>query len=230
MMRFITEGRGSDSPYVECVWRGQAEADTSLPCPADGRWNLRIAKWHGQVQVAVEGPMSQAVPKTHIEGIDWMVVKFKLGVHLPSLQVSRLLDSAALLPSGVRQSFWLDGCTWQLPDFENADTFVDHLVRDEVVQYDAVVRAALQDQPPEVSARTLRHHFQQVTGLRQSTIRQIERARDAMGMLEQGIPILDVVDQLAYADQPHLTRSLKRFMGYTPARIGQYDIDQVSVI
>jgi AraC-like DNA-binding protein len=48
---------------------------------------------------------------------------------------------------------------------------------------------------------------------------QIERAQQAMALLEQGVPILDTVEQVGYADQPHLTRSLKRFVGRTPAEI-----------
>ncbi len=45
------------------------------------------------------------------------------------------------------------------------------------------------------------------------------RARHARTLLQQGISILDTVEQAGYADQPHLTRSLKRFMGQTPAQI-----------
>jgi hypothetical protein len=220
-MRFIAEMRASDSVYIDCVVRGQAESDTILPCPADGRWNLRIARWQEKVHVSVEGPMTQAVSKTHIEGIDWLVIKFKLGVHFPHFTVSSLMDGDMVLPNAVRNAFWLGGCAWQLPDFENADTFVGHLVREAVLQCDPVVRDALQDLPLDIAPRTLRHHFQQVTGLRHSTVRQIERARDALALLERGVPILDVVDTLAYADQPHLTRSLKRFMGCTPARVGR---------
>ncbi|HEV8194086.1 MAG TPA: AraC family transcriptional regulator [Ktedonobacterales bacterium] len=41
----------------------------------------------------------------------------------------------------------------------------------------------------------------------------------ATALLEQGVPISDVIYQAGYFDQPHLTRSLKRFMGQTPAQI-----------
>jgi AraC-like DNA-binding protein len=40
-----------------------------------------------------------------------------------------------------------------------------------------------------------------------------------MMLLEQGVSILDTVEQAGYFDQPHLTRSLKRYVGYTPAQI-----------
>lgn len=218
-MTFIAEGRLSDSPYVDSIWQGRADADHTLMCPADGRWNLCFTTLNGKVQVSVEGPMTQAIPQTHVENVYWLVIKFKLGVFLPGVSAREYVDGSALLPEAACQSFWLHSLTWQIPDYENADTFVDWLVRDDVVQVSPVVIAALQDQPQAVAERTLRHHFKQVTGLTHSHIRQIERTRDAMTLLQQGVSILDVVDRLGYADQSHLTRSMKRFMGYTPTQV-----------
>jgi methylphosphotriester-DNA--protein-cysteine methyltransferase len=70
-----------------------------------------------------------------------------------------------------------------------------------------------------MSARTVRHRFLRATGLTQSHIRQFERAQRAEALLKQGVSILDTVHELGYFDQPHLTRSLKQFIGYTPAQI-----------
>lgn len=218
-MTFFAEGRLSDSPYVECVWRGSAEADHTLMCPADGRLNLCFTRLNGETRVTVEGALSQAVPDTHVEGVEWLVIKFRLGVFFPTVPARPFLDAAAPLPDSSGQSFWFNGASWQRPTFENADTFVDWLMRDNAVQINPVISRALHDQPPDVSARTLRHHFLQTIGLTQSHIRQIERARDAMSLLQDDVPILDVVSRLAYADQPHLTRSMKRFMGYTPTQV-----------
>ncbi|NJP11515.1 MAG: helix-turn-helix transcriptional regulator [Leptolyngbyaceae cyanobacterium RU_5_1] len=47
----------------------------------------------------------------------------------------------------------------------------------------------------------------------------IERAWQAATLLEQGISILDTVEQTGYADQSHLTRSLQRLIRQTPAQI-----------
>lgn len=221
-MSFSAVGRLSDSPYVDSIWHGQSEDDDmTLMCPADGRWNLCLTKLHGRVQVSIEGPISRAVPKTHIDGVAWMTIKFKLGVVIPLLSASDIRDSQALLPGGAHRSFWLHGSTWELPDFENTDTFVDKLVKDEVLVWEPVVKAALDDRPPPLSPRTIRHRFLQNIGLTQGHIRQIERARDASTLLQQGTSILDVTHQIGYADQPHLTRALKRFMGYTPVQTMQ---------
>lgn len=64
----------------------------------------------------------------------------------------------------------------------------------------------------------MRHRFLRATGLTQGTILQIERAKRASALLEQGVPILDTVYEAGYFDQPHLTRSLRRFVGKTPAQ------------
>jgi AraC-like DNA-binding protein len=55
--------------------------------------------------------------------------------------------------------------------------------------------------------------------LTQGTVRQIERARRATLFLQQGISILDTVDLTGYADQAHMTRALKRYIGITPTQI-----------
>jgi AraC-like DNA-binding protein len=59
----------------------------------------------------------------------------------------------------------------------------------------------------------------QATGLTYGTIVQIERAREAVTVLKRGASIADAIYQVGYYDQPHLTRSLKRFVGKTPAQI-----------
>ena len=50
-------------------------------------------------------------------------------------------------------------------------------------------------------------------------IRQIQRVERAVDLLTRGVPALDVVRLAGFADQPHLARSLKRFVGQTPSQI-----------
>ena len=108
---------------------------------------------------------------------------------------------------------------WQLPDYDNADTFVDWLVRKGLLARDPLVDAALQGHLKDRDPRTLQRHFLRANGLTQSAVRQIERARYATSLLQQGTSILDTVEQAGYFDQPHLTRSLKYLIGQTPAQI-----------
>lgn len=222
-MDTIFEGRFSDSPYIEGIWRGRAGSNYAPVCPADGRWDLLFLRQDGQVKVSVEGPRTKATPKIQAEGAEWLVVMFKLGTFMPSLPIRNLLDGEAVLPETAGRSFWLHGSTWQFPDYENVETFIGRLVHDDLLVYDPVVNAALQNQPQEMSSRTVRRRFLYATGLTHKAIQQIERAQQAMVLLEQGNSLLDVAYQTGYADQSHMTRSLKHFIGQTPTQIVRAD-------
>jgi AraC-like DNA-binding protein len=49
---------------------------------------------------------------------------------------------------------------------------------------------------------------------------RIRRAERAVELLSRGVPASEVARRTGYADQPHLTRSLRRFVGQTPSQIG----------
>jgi methylphosphotriester-DNA--protein-cysteine methyltransferase len=91
--------------------------------------------------------------------------------------------------------------------------------RQGLLVYDPVVDAALQGPLKGCDPRTVQRHFRRSTGLTLSTKWHIERARYATCLLQEGVCILDTVLEAGYFDQPHLTRSLKRFIGPTPAQI-----------
>lgn len=218
-MSIFFEERLSDSPYVETVTRGRTALDGSTIRPAETCWHMVLRRQNGKVDLLVVGPWTSAGAISYTEGAELLWIKFKLGTFLPHLPTRHLLDRETILPGAARRSFWLDGSAWQFPDYENADTFVDRLVRDDVLVCDPVVNAVLQGHPQEMPSRTVRHRFLRATGLSATHIRQMKRAQHAQALLQQGVSILDTVDEAGYFDQPHLTRSLKQFIGYTPAQI-----------
>lgn len=217
----ISEERSSDSPFIETITRGRTASDGATIRPAEIHWHMVFARHNGNLYPFVVGPWTTSGVVSFTEGAEILWIKFKLGTCIPHLPTRNLVDRETILPGAASDSFWLNGSAWQFPDYENADTFVERLVRDDVLVSDPVVSAALQDRLPEMSARTLRHRFLQATGLSQSYIRQAERARRAAVRLEQGLPITDTVYELGYFDQPHMTRAMKRFIGYTPAQIAR---------
>jgi AraC-like DNA-binding protein len=129
------------------------------------------------------------------------------------------VDATLTLPLATSKSFWLGGTAWQFPDYNNADTFINWLVREGLLVRELVVEEALQGHLKDLSLRSVQRRFLRATGITQSAARQIERARSATFLLQQGVSILDTIDHVGYFDQPHLTRSLKYFIGQTPAQI-----------
>jgi AraC-like DNA-binding protein len=217
----IYEQRDSDSPYVETVTHGHTLSDGSTIRPAECHWHLVLVKHDRQTKSIVVGPLSNAGRVAWAAGAEILWIKFRLGTFMPHLPIRHLLDSETMLPEAANHAFWLHSAAWQFPDVNNVDTFIDRLARDEVLVRDPLVSAVLQDRPHQLSPRTIRHRFLRATGLTHSRIRQIQRARRAAALLQQGHTILDTIDELGYFDQPHLTRALRQWVGHTPARIGQ---------
>jgi len=218
-MIFTFEERPSNSPFVERIWRAHSERAGSFLSIAASHWEMVVTRQNGKTMLTVRGPETKATPLDCSADGEWLGIRFKIGTVMPHLPASHLVDGAVNLPDAGSRSFWLHRSAWQFPDYENADTFVKWLVRDGLLVRTPVVQAALQDQLKDLSLRTAQRHFLRTTGLTHRAVRQIERARYATTLLQQGRSILDVVYEAGYFDQPHLTRSLKYYIGQTPAQI-----------
>ena len=221
-MIFTLEDRPSDSPFVERIWCAQSERTGDLLSIAMSHWEMVVSRHQDKTYMTVRGPETKAtrLPVT-IVGTEFFGIRFKVGTVIPYLPASTLVDGDVELPDASSKSFWLNGSAWQFPSYENADTFIGRLVHQDLLACDPVVEAALQGQLKDLSIRTARRHFLRTTGLTQKAIRQIERARYATVLLQEGKSILDVVYEAGYYDQSHLTRSLKYFIGQTPTQIMQ---------
>ena len=219
-MIVVRETRSSDSPYVEAITHGRTESDGSTIRPAECHWHMVVVRHHGRARALVVGPLATSGVASWAGGAEILWIRFALGSFMPHMPARNLLDTETALPDATDRSFWLKGSAWQFPDHENAETFVERLVHEGVLARDPVVGAALQGRTPQgLSPRTVRHRFSRATGLTQDGIRQAERANRAAALLRRGVPIPDAIYEEGYFDQPHMTRSLRRWVGRTPAQI-----------
>ena len=221
-MLITFQDRASDSPVVERVWRSQSERAGLFHSVAATTWNIVVTRLEGKVHFTVRGPESHASMAECPADGEWFGIRFKVGTFMPLFRSADLRDRKDLtLPNATNRSFWLKGSAWEFPGFENAEVFVERLVRAGLIAFDPVTERAIRGAPQNLSTRTEQRRVVQITGLTRGAICQIERARRATLLLRSGVPILDVVSQAGYYDQAHLTRSMRRFVGLTPARIAQ---------
>lgn len=219
-MDLMCDERPSDSPFVERIWRSWGVHIDPFISMADSHYAMVVTKYRDKAIMTVRGPETMATPATGLADAEFFGIQFRVGTFMPDLPPQMVMDRRDLhLPGANSKSFWLHGSAWQFPDFENADTFVDWLARDGLLVSDPIVAAVLRGQAVEQSLRTVQRRFLQATGLAHNSINRIERARYATSLLKGGLPILDTVYAAGYFDQPHLTRSLKHFIGLTPAQV-----------
>lgn len=214
--------RSVNSSFVERIWQTQSDRAGRFTSIAASHWEMVIATCNGKTMITARGPETKASVADFPAKAEFFGITFKLGTFMPHLPVKTLLDKQDVtLPEVSSHSFWLYGSTWELPTFDNADVFVNRLIHQGVLVRDPAVEAAIQGDKPDLSIRSLQYRFLQATGLTHKTIQQIDRAHKAVLLLEQGTPILDTAIGLGYFDQAHLTNSMKRFIGKTPAQIVQ---------
>lgn len=211
--------RPSDSPLVEMVWGSQIEDGGSFISMAASRLEMVFTRQRDTITVTVRGPETRASHAPVPEDAEFLGITFRFGAFMPHLPTGQLIDGSINLPDASGSGFWLQGAACQYPTYENADTFVDRLTRQGLLAHEPVVEAALNGQFNDLSVRSIQRRFLRATGITHGTMYQIERARRAMSLLQQGVPILDAVEQVGYYDQPHMTRSLKLLIGQTPAQI-----------
>jgi AraC-like DNA-binding protein len=219
MSNLFIEERLSDSPFVERIWRSRCEESGDFTSIALSHWEMVVWTQGNQRRFTIHGPESKPTIAPLPAHEEFVGIVFKLGTYMPLLPTPQLIDSSIDLPDGASDSFWLDSSVWEFPTYENADTFVNRLVNGGLIAYEPVVDAALQGHLTDLSLRSIQRRFLKATGFTLGTVTQIERARRATMLLKDGMSILDTIYETGYADQPHLTRSLKQFIGQTPAQL-----------
>jgi hypothetical protein len=216
---FTFEHRSSSTPLIETTWSTRSGSEGSFISVAECHWEMVVTRQEDGAWLTVRGPETRATGAPVPTDAEFFGIQFSHGTFMPDLAPGQVVDRGLTLPAPSRTSFWLDGTAWELPGPDNADVFVERLVRAGLLVYDPVVTAALSGEVDTRSTRTVERRVKRATGLTRGMIRQIQRAQQAVELLTRGLPALDVVRLAGYADQPHLTRSLKRLVGQTPSQI-----------
>jgi AraC-like DNA-binding protein len=221
---FPIESRTERSGFVRRIWRTPSVDLPSFISVAVPTWQIVfVQSANGSNNVVARGPETLATRSGIPKDAEILGVQFELGAFLPDYPIGRLVDDVESLSADSDHSFWLNGTKFEIPTFENADVFVNRLVRSGGLVRDPVVEQTLQRRPVSLSDRSIQRRFIRSTGLTYAALRQMERAERAASLLLNGVSILDVVDSEGYSDQAHLTRSLKRYLGTTPGRICKAD-------
>jgi Helix-turn-helix domain len=216
---FALEARSSRSPLVEKTWQTRSKPEKTFISVAATHWEMVVTRQRGSARLTVRGPETRATTVPIPQDAEFFGIQFSVGTFMPGLPPGRLVDRTVTLPAAGR-SFWLDGSAWELPHSDTADVFVDRLVRAGLLVHDPIVAEALHGDLEGFSTRSLERRVARATGLSRGAMGRIWQAERAVELLSRGVPASEVAHRTGYADQPHLTRSLRRFVGQTPSQIG----------
>lgn len=218
-MHRVIKLEGWSSPVVEAVTHTTYAHDGTALMQPDGCWDFVVLKSGGQSMVLRTGLTTRAVEHQFREGDEILAISFKANSFMPLMPGERMRDEGVLLEAIGRDRFWLGTEVMEIPTLDTVDGFVRKLLANNAVEDNDVVASVVAGRPKAMSERTMQRHFLKTTGLTYKAFTQIERAQQALSLLQQGRPAADVAFALGYADQPHLIRSLKAIMGQTPRQV-----------
>jgi AraC-like DNA-binding protein len=222
-MSFTYTEKPSGSRFVDVVWHTHDTSDGTYLASADSCWDMIFITSRGKTTVLLSGPSTKTTPVHYKAGNVNFGIRFKPSSFLTHVPVITMIDVTKPLPMPTPDTFMLGAITFPLPSYETVDAFLHELEKLGLLSDSPIVREALYGKGYAMSKRTLQRHFAKATGLTPYQVKQIARAREAVGMLQRGVSITQVVHELGYADQAHMTRQLKQLTGYTPAQNSKRD-------
>lgn len=221
-MSQIHRHRPSNSPYIDRVWSTQNVTDGTYLATPDGSWDIIVLiQSDGSRGVMLTGQATEPMDVPYQAGTSSVVVSFAAGTFLPAYPGKKMLNLVQMLPCPDAQHFILAGKTFAIPTFETAEELAEAMVAQGVLTVDSVVAAILQGDTKALSDRVKQRHFLEVTGLTRKSLEQIRRAQEAVRQLQTGKRPVDVAMDVGFADQAHLSKSLKKIMRKNPSNVDE---------
>jgi AraC-like DNA-binding protein len=215
----LYEERPARSPHVVCTWQARAVREERYLIPAIEHWDIWFARSpEGPVVAGLSGPALGSRWIASVVGEHGWGVQLSAHVVVPGVAKKLLLGGELRLPV-VDDVVEISGRRVPVPSFDELEDFVAELLRLDVLRADEDVRRALAGDEVGYSERHWQRRVRDSTGVTRKQISQLARAREAYALLQRGVTPAECAVTCGYADQAHLTRSLRLLHGETPARI-----------
>ena len=215
-MAIAYEEKLSQSPLVDFVFQTEDLSDGVYVASADARWDIIFTTCpDGKTRVLLCGPSFKVRQVPYSPGYRHVGICYKPWAMFTGIPGTTMLNQTQLLPMASLDTFIMQGIPWKMPTYENVDQFVVEQERRGLLKADPIIRDVLENKPVGMSLRSVQRHFANTIGMSPRRVRQIDSARKAVKLLQQGYTLSEVAYELDYADLPHMTRMLRRFTGYT---------------
>lgn len=222
------ERRDDVHPLVETVTHSVFTSTGSVEFLPDQCWDITFIRNRQGTFVLRTGLTTRPIQFDVEPGDENFTIAFKPFAYMPLMPGDVMRDEGVMLDMAGPDRFMLGTQSFEIPRLDSVEDFVRRLASTEAVEANRLVASVVSGHPDAATERTLQRHFLKTTGLTLKTYGQIARARRALTMLGAGTPAAEVAYALGYADQPHLIRSLRTFMGTTPGQVARASAGSLS--
>ena len=209
--------RTSELESIASVWTGNASEITSRTVLADPCISIILVKSKTSGEVILRGPETKPRSEILLPDYIWTGIRLQPGVQLKNFPTQQFTDKFRTLPADSSGQFEFEGTWLQFPDFNNAERLIEQM---HDLGYISGKVLNSQEFPTQgMSSKTYSRFVKRSTGLSPYKLHQLQRMAEALRLLRQGMPAATVASELGFADQAHLHRAAKQFLGHTPKEL-----------
>ena len=211
--------RESGSPHVGVVWWAQIDSDADYVDAANEFWGLSFGVLaDGRASAVLIGPSLEPRALHLKAGERGWGVELAAHVFVRHLDKKVLVGQMRDLPTDGRW-FELAGVRLPVPQVDGLEDLVAVLLSQGILRADEDVAAALGGRSVPYSRRSLHRHVVGATGMGRKKVEQLQRARAAYVLLQEGRSLAAAACEAGFADQAHMSRAFTALAGSSPARI-----------
>jgi hypothetical protein len=209
--------RTSDLESIASVWSCNASEITPRTVLADPGVSIILVKSKDSAKIVLRGPETKPRNEHYMPGYIWTGIRLRPGMHLKNFPAQQYLDCSRSLSSDRHGRFQFEGTWLQFPDFNNAERLVKQMydlgyISGKVLNNQEFPRQGM-------SSKSYSRFIKRNTGLSPYKLHQLQRITAAFHLLRLGMPAAAVASELGFADQAHLHRAAKQFLGHTPKEL-----------
>ncbi len=213
----IWRERTPELESIASVWAIRAAVMMQRIIPADSCISIILVQSDASAEVILRGPETAPRSEILLPGYTWIGIRLQPGVQLKNFPTQQLADSFRTLPVDGNGQFQFEGTLLQFPSFSNAEQLITQMRDLGFVRGKALNS---QESPQKVmSSKSYSRLVKRSTGLSPYKLHQLQRMSEALRLLREGTPAATVASELEFADQAHLTRAAKKYLGYTPKEL-----------
>lgn len=213
----IWRERTSELESIASLWTGKAVEITPRTVLADPCISVILVKSETRAEIIIRGPETKPRTEILLPGYTWIGIRLRPGLQLKSFPVQQLTDSFRTLPASVNGQFRFEGTWLQFPSFKDAERLIKQM--DDLGYLSGRVLHGQESPKQGMSSKSYSRFVKRNTGLSPYKLHQLQRMAEAFRLLRQGMPAATVASELGFADQAHLARAAKQFLGHTPKEL-----------
>lgn len=209
--------RPSGSDLIASVWTCSPTEITPRTVLADPCTSIILVRTSERTKIVLRGPETKPRNEHYMPNTTWIGIRLYPGVRLKNFDAQKYLDCSRPLQANSNGDFHFEGTLLSFPEFDKAEVLIEQMydlgyIRGGVIDIQGVSRK-------ELSSKAYSRYIKQNTGLSPYKLHQLQRMSKVFRLIQERVPLSTIAFDEGFADQAHLHRAVKQYLGHTPKEL-----------